>query len=150
MFLRITVPSSSGSSSQLFAHWCSLTYHRTYLQKHSCENVNCHRHMFAPLFGCLPPTSEVFFLNFWEMYAETPIWVLMCSMLVILVVSWYTIGYMTNGGQRQAGAVCSKEIRTCNLINTMQVYQYGEEMGNFIRDCFKAASTYVWRLLTSH
>jgi len=57
---------------------------------------------------------------------------------------------MTNGGQRQAGAVCSKEIRTCNLINTMQVYQYGEEMGNFIRDCFKATSTYVRRPLTSH
>jgi len=58
---------------------------------------------------------------------------------------------MTNGGQRQAGAACSKEIRTCNLINTMQGFQYGEEMGNFIteeignfiRDCFKAASTYV-------
>jgi len=58
---------------------------------------------------------------------------------------------MTNGGQRQAGAVSSKEIRTCNLISTMQGFQYGEEMenfiteeiGNFIRDCFKAASTYV-------
>jgi len=25
-----------------------------------------------------------------------------------------------------------------------------EEIGNFIRDCSKAASTYVWRLLTSH
>jgi hypothetical protein len=50
---------------------------------------------------------------------------------------------MTNGGKRQAGAVCSKDIRTCNLINTMQGCQYGKEIGNFIRDCFKAASTYV-------
>ena len=151
MFWRITVPSSSESSSQLFAQWCIVTSHRTYLHKHSCENINSRRHKFAPLFGSLPPTTEAFFFNFWEeMYVETPLWVLICSMLVILVISWCTVDYMTNGGQRQAGAICSKEIRTCNLINTMQVCQYGEEIGNFIRDFFKATSTYVWLLLTSH
>jgi hypothetical protein len=32
----------------------------------------------------------------------------------------------------------------------MQGCQYGKEIGNFIRDCFKAASTYVWLLLTSY
>jgi hypothetical protein len=47
---------------------------------------------------------------------------------------------MTNGGQRQAGAVCSEKIRTCNLINTMQGCQYGKEIGNFMRDYFKATS----------
>jgi hypothetical protein len=66
------------------------------------------------------------------MYVETPLWVLMCSMLVISVVGWYTIDYVTNGGQRQAGAVCTKEIRTCNLINTMQVYQYGDKFTDCI------------------
>ena len=151
VFQRITMPSSSESSSQQFAQWCSVTSHRTYHQKHSCANVNSRRRKFAPLFGSLPPTTEAFFFNFWEeMYVETPVWVLICSMLVILVVSWYTVDYMTSGRQRQAGALCNKEIRTCNLINTIQGCQYDKEIGNFIRDCFKATNTYVWLLLTSH